>query len=148
MENKVSVTLDDTYQTTIRARDHVWDADVPQAEGGTDSAPNPEEMLLGALGSCIAMTTKMYANRKQWPLERVEVTLELERFKGSDYAAYNGEAQFVHEIRESITFYGPLSDDQRVRLLEIAGKCPVRRIITSPVFIVEKMLQPETETLS
>ncbi|MBC7870528.1 MAG: OsmC family protein [Chitinophagaceae bacterium] len=141
---KTSVTLENDFRTTMQARQHLWYSDMPLEDGGTDTAPNPEEGLLGFLGSCMAMTAQLYANRKGWPLERVEVTLDLQRFNGIDYAGYDGEAKFIHEIRESIVFYGSLDDEQRARLLEIAGKCPVRRILTSPTFFVELPLEPET----
>jgi putative redox protein len=101
----------------------------------------PEEMLLAALGSCMAQTTKLYAARKGWPLEAVDVKLEMERFNAGDYADYEGDANFVHEFREDIKFWGPLDKDQLARLYEIATKCPVRRAITTPGFF--KDLEPE-----
>jgi putative redox protein len=84
------------------------------------------------------ITMQMYANRKGWPLEKAEVKLELERFNGSDYPAYKGDASFVHEIREDIVLHGSqLTDEQRERLLEISTKCPVRRVLANPTFFVE-----------
>jgi putative redox protein len=124
-----------------KARHHVWHADEPAEDGGGDSAPTPMEMLLGALGSCIVITVHLYANRKKWPLEKVEVNLEIQRFNAADYTAYQGDAQFVHEIREQVVVHGDgLDADQRARLLDIAKKCPVRRVLTNPTFFVE----PET----
>lgn len=138
------VTLEGSLKATATSRQHAWFADVPPADGGEDTAPTPEELLLGALGSCMAITVQMYANRKGWPLEKIDVHLDLERFKAGDYAGYEGDAQFVHQIRESVSLYGPLDDDQRTRLLEIAGKCPVRRVLTTPTFIVPL---PDSEPL-
>ncbi len=63
--DKVQVVLDNNYRTTISARHHLFHSDSPN-EGGGDTASTPEEVLLGALGSCMAMTAKMYANRKGW----------------------------------------------------------------------------------
>lgn len=143
--SKTVVRLADGYRTTITAGKHTFHADEPVQDGGTDTAPTPMQMLIGALGSCMAVTTRMYAERKGWPLEGVEVALEIERFRGSDYAGYEGEAAFVHEIRDQIVFHGPLSDEQRERLLEIAGRCPVHRAIENPAFFVTEMLSAETK---
>lgn len=130
------VTLDYNLRAAATAREHTWYADVPEADGGDNTAPTPEEMLLGALGACISITVMMYANRKGWPLDNIAVHLEMERFKGSEYAGYEGDSQYVHEIRESVRLYGALDHEQRARLLEIAGKCPVRRVLSTPTFFV------------
>lgn len=138
----VTVWTDQGLRTTAKARQHTWHADEP-GDGGGDSAPTPTEMLLGALGSCIVITVHLYANRKNWPLEKVEVNLELQRFNASDYPAYQGDAQFVHEIREQVVVHGAgLDDTQRARLLDIAKKCPVRRVLTNPTFFVEPEANP------
>jgi putative redox protein len=139
----VSVWTDEGLRTMAKARHHVWYADEPADDGGTDSAPSPTEMLLGSLGSCMVITVELYAHRKNWPLEKVEINLELQRYNAADYPAYKGgDAQFVHEIREQVIIHGSqLSDEQRKRLLEIAGKCPVRRVLINPVFFVE--FQPQ-----
>lgn len=125
------------YRTDIRVRTHTIYADEPVDSGGTDTAPTPTEMLMGALGSCMAITARLYAERKGWPLEGVEIALDFERFAGKEYAAYSGDAAFVHEIRQQITLLGPLDDDQRERLLEIASRCPVHRIVENPAFFVD-----------
>jgi uncharacterized OsmC-like protein len=138
----VRVITDKGLRTVASARHHTWYADEPETDGGTDSAPTPTEMLLGALGSCMVITVHMYAIRKNWPLEKVGVNLELHRYKAPDYPAYLGDAKFVSEIREQVIVYGDkLSDEQRARLVEIAGKCPIRRVLANPTFFVE--LKPQ-----
>lgn len=132
------------YRTEISVRDHKVYMDEPVQDGGTDTAPTPSELLLGALGGCIAITARLYAERKGWPLEGVEVALDMERFAGKDYPGYDGSAAFVHEMRNQIIFRGPLDDDQRQRLLEIAGRCPVHRVIENPAFFVDELLEAET----
>ncbi len=140
---QTTVTLREGYKAEIRSRSHVYYADEPTEAGGTDAMATPTEMLMGALGSCIAITCKLYAERKGWLLEGVEVRLDFERFNGKDYPAYEGDAQFVHEIREQITFYGDLSDEQRERLMDMASKCPVSRVIEFPAFFRRVLTEPE-----
>jgi putative redox protein len=134
----VNVTIDQGLQAVAKSRKHVWYADETIEGGGTDTGPTPPESLLGSLGSCMAITAQMYAMRKKWPVEKIEVNLELERYNAADYPNYEGDAQFVHEIREQIIVHGSeLNDEQRTRLIEIAGKCPVRRVLMNPTFFVE-----------
>ncbi len=134
----ITVRLDSGYKTTINIRQHTVIADELVQDGGTDVAPTPMEILLGTVGACVAVTTQAYAKRKNWPLEGVSVELDMERIKSADYPAYSGDAPFVHEIREAIHFDGPLTDEQRSRLMGIAGKCPVHLTLENPVFFVEK----------
>ena len=140
--DKITVTMEDGFITTARNEGGLEvHADLPP-DSGADSAINPEEMLLAALGSCMAQTAKLYANRKGWVIDKVEISLEVERFNAKDYADYDGDERFVHEIREHIVFHGDLDDEQKARLLEITGKCPVRRVISTPTIFKE--LRPAT----
>lgn len=111
-----------SFQNRVRVRAHDFPADEPVELGGTDTGPNPFEYLLGALGACTSMTLSLYAKRKQWPLERVRVELVHEPRPGQK-----------DRIERTITLEGPLSDEQRQRLLEIANKCPVHKTITAGV---------------
>jgi putative redox protein len=108
---------------SITVRHHAVTADEPEASGGQDRGPSPTELLLGALGACVAMTLTMYAGRKGWNLGDVQVELS-----GTDE---NG----VYVIDRRLTFGAALSDEQRQRLGAIAGKCPVSRRMTGPVEI-------------
>jgi len=141
---KVIVRSDETLRTSIRARQHTVYADEPAQDGGIDSAPTPMELMLGALGACMVITLQLYARRKNWPLEGVDIALEQQRFTGKEHPKYQGEAQFVHEIRDQMVFRGPLTEEQRARLLEIAGRCPVHRLIENPVIFVDELLESET----
>ncbi len=133
----------DGYRTTIQTRDHIYYADEPEEAGGTDTAVTPAEMLMGALGSCIAMTLKMYAQRKKWDLQGVEVDLDYERFKGRDYEDYEGDERYIHEIRKSIVLQGDLDTEQKGRLMEIAAMCPVHRLINTPTFWVDQLIDAD-----
>ncbi len=117
----------------ISARSHRVPADEPREAGGADSGPTPYELLLGALGSCAAITMQMYAQRKGWPLESVEIVLAHDRIHAKDCADCETEAGFVDRIRRRITLGGPLTDEQRARLAEIADRCPVRRTLSGEI---------------
>jgi len=131
-----TTTLGDGYKTTIESRHHIYHADEPIDDGGTDTAATPMEMMQGALGSCIAITMKMYANRKGWDVGNIRVVIDTERFAGKDYEAYDGDERFIHEVRKYIEMDGDLDEKQTERMLDIAGKCPVHRLIVTPTFTV------------
>lgn len=140
-----SVKTLEGYRVESEARSHRWYADVTESAGGKDSAPNPEEMMLGAIGSCMAMTGKMYADRKGWAVEGIEIKLEMERIDPTDYPGCTGESKFAHRIREYITLKGDLSDEQRERMIEIMRKCPVRRLVANPVVFEEELVELEAQ---
>ena len=113
--------------------------DEPKELGGEGAGPDPYTLLLAALGSCISMTLTMYARRKGWPLERVRVTLRQRRVHARDCAACGEDApdDFVHQIERAVEVEGPLSEEQRARLLDIAHKCPVHRTLDSAIRVTE-----------
>jgi len=74
------------------------------ATAGKNAGPTSKEYLLAALGACAAITMKMYAERKNWPFEGVEIDLSTERYNTAEYPAYQGEESFVHEFRQRIVF--------------------------------------------
>lgn len=101
---------------------HVFSADEPEALGGRDTGPDPYELLLAALGACTSMTLRLYAERHKWPLERVEV-----RLKQLRVGTPSGDVP--DQFERVITLHGALNAEQRQRLLEIAGRCPVSRTL-------------------
>lgn len=112
--------------------------DEPVIAGGEDAGPDPYTLLLAALGSCISMTTTLYARRKQWPLDRVTVRLRQQRIHGKDCVeCVNSTEGFVHRIERAVTFEGDLTEEQHARLQEIAHKCPVHKTLTSEIVISE-----------
>jgi uncharacterized OsmC-like protein len=119
----------------IDAGSHTFYADEPVDAGGDNIAPNPYELLLGALGACTSMTLQMYARRKGWPLEGVEVRLSHRRDYMRDCEECAEKATRIDVIDRRITLQGNLDQAQRLRLLEIAEKCPVHRTITGSIKI-------------
>lgn len=110
-------TLD--YAVNITARSHSLTADEPPTLGGADAGMAPYDLLLASLGACTAITLRMYAKRKEWPLQFVDVDL---RFSREDDHA---------RIDRRITMGGPISPEQMQRLLEIAEKTPVTLTLKS-----------------
>src|SRR6266850_7580115 len=112
--------------------------DEPVEAGGEDAGPDPYTLLLAALGSCISMTTKLYAKRKGWPLESVTVRLRQQRIHAADCLTCSKETEgFIHQIERSVTFEGNLSEEQLARLQEIAHKCPVHKTLSSAIVITD-----------
>jgi uncharacterized OsmC-like protein len=126
---------------SIEIRDHRLTADEPIEGGGADAGPNPYELLLSALGACTAMTVRLYAQRKGWPLEAVEVALHHERIHAEDCADCETRDGYLDKITKDLTFFGPLDATQRLRLAEISERCPVQRTLQHEV-IVEQHLVP------
>lgn len=122
----------DHYHTDITAGGHTLVADEPESVGGTDDGPDPYALLLSALGACKAITVRMYADRKEWPLERLEIDLSHQRQHAKDCEDCEQEDGIISVIECSLTAHGDLTDEQRARLTEIADKCPVHKTITGP----------------
>ena len=123
----------------IDAGSHTLYADEPVDAGGDNSGPNPYELLLAALGACTSMTLLLYARRKGWPLEDVEVRLSHRRDYARDCAECEDKPAKIDVIERRITLRGDLDDGQRARLLEIAQKCPVHRTLTGTIRINDRL---------
>jgi putative redox protein len=114
---------------------HRLQADEPTSAGGQDAAPTPYELLLAALGACKAMTVRMYAKRKGWPLQGVQLNLSHGKVHAEDCANCDAPGSLIDQIDVEIKLRGELSAEQRRILLAIAEKCPVHRTLTSEVQI-------------
>jgi putative redox protein len=130
----VTETGTGTYTQRITAGHHELAADEP-APIGAGAGPTPYDLLLSALGACTSMTVRMYANRKDWPLERVRVTLRHSRIHAEDCAECETTSGWIDHIDRDIELVGNLDDTQRERLLHIANRCPVHQTLTSEVNI-------------
>jgi uncharacterized OsmC-like protein/alpha-beta hydrolase superfamily lysophospholipase len=131
----VTETRAGKFQQTITAGRHRFIADEPAAVGGLDSGPGPYDLLLAGLGACTAMTLRLYAERKRLPLARVSVKLTHDRIHAADCETCETKEGMLDRIDKEITVAGPLDDDARARLLEIAEKCPVNRTLKSEIDI-------------
>lgn len=123
----------------VEAGNHHLTADEPVSVGGTDKGPSPYHFLATALGTCKSMTMRMYADRKEWPLESLEVTVSHGREHIKDCADCMSEEGFIHRFIVVITLHGDLSEEQRLRLLEIAGRCPVAKTLSHEIKIIDEL---------
>lgn len=137
--SEVIVTSQGNLRSEVRyGAGHSFITDEPVAAGGEGAGPDPYTLLLGALGSCISMTVTLYARRKQWPLEQVTVRLRQNRIHAKDCKECDQKEEgYIHRIERAVSFTGPLTEEQRARLQEIAQKCPVHKTFTSPIVVTE-----------
>jgi len=114
---------------------HHLRADEPVSVGGTDAAPGPYDYLLTALGVCTSMTVGLYARRKRFPLENITVSLRHARIHAQDCEDCETKEGMLDRIDTHLELTGPLTAEQRTKLIEIAGKCPVHRTLKSEIEI-------------
>ena len=135
-------------ETEVRLRQriesgrHVLVSDEPREAGGSDAGPDPYAPLLAALGSCTSMPLRLYADRKKGPLEGIVVRLSHERSYARDCEDCETGDVRIDRIVRSISLSGPLSEEQRRRLIEIAERCPVHRSMLGPKEIVTRLAEP------
>jgi putative redox protein len=127
----VTVRTLDGVAAQVSTGDHEFLVDEPPPLG-QDRGPDPYELLLSALGSCTAITTMLYARRKGWPLEAVEVRLTHARAHTDDCAS----GGYCDSAEVHVKLEGPLDDDQRHRLLDISTRCPVARTLARGIEVV------------
>jgi putative redox protein len=127
------------YVTSLTNGRHQVIADEPKPIG-QDSGPTPYDLLLMALGSCVAMTLRMYADRKGWDLDEVQVNLNQNRIHARDCDECESKDGFIQVIEKEVKLVGNLDDKQRARLIEISDKCPVNRTLLNEIKIETKEL--------
>jgi uncharacterized OsmC-like protein/alpha/beta superfamily hydrolase len=130
------------FAQEVVAGPHRLRADEPLAAGGTNTGPTPYDLVLAGLGACTSMTIRLYAERKQWPLERVGVRLRYSRNHAQDCVDCEAGAPRLDRIDREIELAGDLDETQRARLLEIANKCPVHRTLEAGVHIPTRLKAP------
>jgi putative redox protein len=125
MNKIIAHTGKELYKTEIKSATHTIISDEPESKGGKDLGFEPKELLASSLAACTSITLQMYANRKGWNLTdvKVEVTFDADLTENK------------FKIIRNIQLFGDLDNDQKTRLLNIADKCPIHKILTNPIEI-------------
>jgi len=118
---------------TVKLRQHSFAVDEPESNGGEDLGPTAHELYDSALGVCKAMTTLWYANRKHIPVEDIEVTVDRDDSE---------ERKGIYRLHVTLALTGPLTQEQRQELLNVAAKCPVHRLMTQATTEIRTELKP------
>ena len=126
------------YTTEVFAGKHMFLADEPISVGGDDLGPTPYDLLVSSLGVCTAMTMRMYADRKAWALKEVRVHLQHSHIYSEDQQHTEDKKSKIDQIERIIEIEGELDDKQRVRLMEIADRCPVHRTLHNEIRVVTR----------
>jgi uncharacterized OsmC-like protein len=124
-----------SFKQEIVAGRHRLLADEPESTGGSDAGPDPYDYLLTSLGVCTSMTIGLYARRKNLPLETIKVSLWHSRIHAKDCEECETKEGLLDRIDVEVELTGSLSAEQHAKLMEIAGKCPVHRTLTSEINI-------------
>jgi putative redox protein len=147
-EVRVKLALKEGFRTQITAGQHQLIADEPKEAGGTNEGPSPYELLLAALGACTAMTLRMYVERKELPITDVEVLLSFDRIHIDDCESCVKEDrlnnQEVQHISRLIYVTGDVTEEQKERLLYIAGRCPVHVTLHSNPHVEDALIVRKT----
>jgi len=121
------------YETSLTAGAHELTADEPERVGGKDTGPDPYDYLLMSLGSCTAITLRMYIERKKWQVD--DIYVELRHFKdhAEDCEDCDEKSAKIDKIEEEIIVNGDLTKEQLDKLLDISHKCPVYKTLQASV---------------
>jgi len=121
----------------VHIRNHLISVDGSPSEGGADAGPSPHDLYDAALGACKALTLVWYAQRKQIPVQDIQVSIERDASE---------ERAGIYRLAATITLGGALSEAQRQELLAVAEKCPLQKLMTSITTEVTTTLQPSDQT--
>jgi uncharacterized OsmC-like protein len=124
-----------SFKQEIVSDKHRLGADEPVDAGGDDTGPDPYDYLLISLGTCTSMTVGLYARRKQLPLENITVSLRHSRIYAKDCEECETKEGMLDRIDVEVELTGALTAEQHAKLMEIAGKCPVHRTLSSEINI-------------
>ena len=119
----------------ISAGNHCFQADEPVSFGGEDSAPDPHDYLMAALGACTSMMIGLHARKRKWPLENITVSLRHSRIRATDCEECVTEAGMIDRIDVGVELTGPLSSQQRSDLMKVADTCPIHHALTHEINI-------------
>jgi putative redox protein len=122
---------------TVTVRQHSLVVDEPDSNGGDDAGPTPHEVYDSALGACKALTTLWYANRKHIPVEDIEVTVDRDDSE---------ERKGIYRLHVTLALTGPLTEEQRQELLNVASKCPIHRLMAQATTEIRTELRPTSSS--
>ncbi|MEO1021176.1 MAG: OsmC family protein [Bacteroidota bacterium] len=132
----IHLPADEPFKTTLTAGSHELISDEPvEVTGGKDQGPDPYDLLLMSLGTCTAMTMKMYARAKGWETGEIYIELRHHKDHAADCSNCEDPTSKIDKIEKEIIIKGALSKEQRDKLLEISKKCPVHRTLLNDIQI-------------
>tara|TARA_R110002124_G_scaffold5301_1_gene33176 strand:+ start:194175 stop:195389 length:1215 start_codon:yes stop_codon:yes gene_type:complete len=129
------------FTTELKAGDHYLTADEPESYGGSNYGPSPYELVSAGLAACTAMTLQMYARRKQWDVQNVEVHISYDKQHAVDCEACEDASAKIDTFNREIKLKGMLDEKQVKRILQIADKCPVHKTLHSKTQIITNLIQ-------
>ncbi len=135
-----SLDKEDGFTTAMKVGTHFMTADEPVSFGGNDFGPSPYELVSAGLSACTAMTVQMYAKRKNWPLENIEVHTSYGKDHAVDCEDCEADSAKIDTFKREIKFIGDLDEKQKERMLQIADKCPVHRTLHSETQVITKLV--------
>lgn len=138
---RVTGRTDDGFLCRVQAGPHEMVADEPRDNGGTDSGPDPYGLLASSLGACTVMTINMYARHKQLPVKRVTCEVSHRKIHAQDCGECETESGKVDELVRHITIEGNLTEEQRQRMLQIAGRCPVHQTLKNEIRMHDELVE-------
>ena len=131
----VIVRSSGSFRNEVSAGPHQWILDEPESAGGTAEGPTPYDMLAAALGGCTSMTLHFYAKREKIALEGVEVTVTHDRQHAADCADCTTSSGYIHRFRVAVRLDGYLTEEDRAKLMAVADRCPVSKVLRSEIKI-------------
>lgn len=142
-KHQVAASLDanDGFTTQMKVGNHYMIADEPETYGGNDFGPSPYELVSAGLSACTVMTIQMYAKRKGWPVDNVEVHTSYSKTHAEDCENCETDSAKIDTFHREIKLTGDLDEKQRARIMEIADKCPVHKTLHSTTQIISTLVE-------
>lgn len=140
MTTAVSVHSSGSFRNEVQAGPHRFVIDEPPDAGGKGEGPTPYDLLAGALGGCTSMTLHFFAKREKIPLEGVDVAVTHDRRHAKDCADCTTQSGYIHRFKVEIRLHGPLTEEQKQKLLSVAARCPVAKTLASEIKVDEVLV--------
>ncbi|MCL6265520.1 bifunctional alpha/beta hydrolase/OsmC family protein [Flagellimonas myxillae] len=142
-KHQVLASLDgaDGFTTQMKVGNHYMVADEPTSYGGNDFGPSPYELVSAGLSACTAMTIQMYAKRKGWPIDNVEVHTSYSKTHAQDCENCEADNTKIDTFHREIKLTANLDEKQKARIMQIADKCPVHKTLHSETQVISTLLE-------